>query len=190
MRRSSARIRPRCDGPARRSGKGPMPRSSKDACWRLRQELRAARRAAVFASPWQQRESSREEHTRYPSRSFTYRRRASEGLMRLPQVILAAAISLGCAAAEAAASPLIPMPSVAFPHANSGIDTVRWRYRHSRPFFWSGRGDTVGRGDADAAFSSSSAARSLNSAVPPAGSEIFRLDPPRRRGWVDPPPPR
>ena len=108
--------------------------------------------------------------------------------MRLPQVILAV-ISLGCGAAEAAASPLIPMPSGAFPQANSGIDTVRWRHRHSWPFFWSGRGDGVGRGDTDGS-SSSSATRALNSAIPPTGSEIFRLDLPRRRGWVDPPPPR
>src|SRR5262249_41597206 len=60
-----------------------------------------------------------------------------EGLMRLPQVILAAAISLGDAAA-AAASSLIPMPPGAFLHANSGIDAVRWRHRHSRPFFGAG----------------------------------------------------
>jgi hypothetical protein len=106
--------------------------------------------------------------------------------MRLPQVILAAAISFGCAAAEAAASPLIPMPSGAFLRANSGIDTARWRYRR---FFWSGRGDSVGRGDTDGS-SSSRATRSLNSAAPATGSEIFRLDRPRRRGWVDPPPPR
>ena len=108
--------------------------------------------------------------------------------MRLPQVILAV-ISVGCGAVEAAASPLIPMPSGAFLHANSGIDTVRWRHRHSRPFFWSGRDDSVGRGNTDAS-GSNGAARSLNSAIPPTGSEIFRLDLPRRRGWVDPPPPR
>jgi hypothetical protein len=109
--------------------------------------------------------------------------------MRALQVVFAAAIFLGCATAEAAASPLIAMPSDAFLHANSGIDTVRWRHRHSRGFSWSGRGDSVGRGDTDG-FSSSTVTRGLNSAVPPAGSEIFRLDVPRRRGWVDPPPPR
>ncbi|HET9247802.1 MAG TPA: hypothetical protein VFO15_18505, partial [Xanthobacteraceae bacterium] len=74
----------------------------------------------------------------------------------------------------------------AFLRANSGIDTARWRYRR---FFWSGRGDSVGRGDTDGS-SSSRAMRSLNSAAPATGSEIFRLDRPRRRGWVDPPPPR
>lgn len=78
------------------------------------------------------------------------------------------------------------MPSGAFLQTNSGIDTVRWRYRR---FFWSGRGDSVGRGDTDAS-GSSSTARSRNSAMPPMGSEIFRLNLPRRRGWVDPPPPR
>jgi hypothetical protein len=78
------------------------------------------------------------------------------------------------------------MPSGAFLRANSGIDTARWRYRR---FFWSGRGDSVGRGDTDG-FSSSSATQNLNSAVPATSSEIFRLDRPRRRGWVDPPPPR
>jgi len=91
--------------------------------------------------------------------------------------------------AQAAASPLIPVPSDAFLQANSGIENVRWRHRHHRGLFWSERGDTVGRGDADA-FSPSSGARSLNSAAPPARSEIFRFDPQRRRGWVDPPPPR
>src|SRR5262249_56482584 len=85
-------------------------------------------------------------------------------------------------------SPLILVPSGPFLQANSGIENVRWR-RHHRGFFWSERGDTVGRGDADA-FSPSSGARSLNSAAPATGSEIFRLDRPRRRGWVDPPPPR
>jgi hypothetical protein len=106
--------------------------------------------------------------------------------MRARQAFLAAAIFCACAAAQAGASPLIPMPSGAFEHANSGIDTARWRYRR---FFWSGRGDSVGRGDTDGS-SSSRATRSLNSAAPATGSEIFRLDRPRRRGWVDPPPPR
>jgi hypothetical protein len=106
--------------------------------------------------------------------------------MRARQAFLAAAIFCACAAAQAAASPLIPMPPGAFLHANSGIDTARWRYRR---FFWSGRDDSVGRGDTGG-FSSSRATRSLNSAAPATGSEIFRLDRPRRRGWVDPPPPR
>src|SRR5262249_56602102 len=75
-------------------------------------------------------------------------RRASEGLMRLRQVILAAAIFLGGAAGEAAASPLIQMPPGVFLHANSGVDTVRWRHRYARPFFWSGRGGVGPRGDA------------------------------------------
>jgi hypothetical protein len=78
------------------------------------------------------------------------------------------------------------MQSGAFEHANSGIDAARWRYRR---FFWGGRGDSVGRGDPDGS-GSRSATQSLNSAVPATGSEIFRLDRARRRGWVDPPPPR
>jgi hypothetical protein len=160
-----------------RGDKGRMPRSSKDP-GRLRQELRAARGA----------KSVKPRGTYSVSLAFFHMLSCQrEGLMRLPQVILAAAISLACAAAEAAASPLMPMPSGIFLHENSGIDTVRWRHR--RPFFWSGRGASVGRGDTDGS-SSSGAARSLNSAVPPTGSEIFRLDLPRRRGWVDPPPPR
>jgi hypothetical protein len=107
--------------------------------------------------------------------------------MRARQAFLAAAIFCACAV-QAAASPLIQVPSGAFLQANRGIENVRWR-RHHRGFFWSERGDTVGRGDADA-FSPSSGARSLNSAAPATGSEIFRLDRSRRRGWVDPPPPR
>ena len=107
--------------------------------------------------------------------------------MRACQAFLAAAIFCACAV-QAVASPLIRVPSGPFLQANSGIENVRWR-RHHRGFFWSERSDTVGRGDADA-FSPSSGARSLNSAAPPARSEIFRFDPPRRRGWVDPPPPR
>jgi hypothetical protein len=58
--------------------------------------------------------------------------------MRALQVVFAAAIFLGCATAEAAASPLIAMPSDVFLHANSGIDTVRWRHRHSGYFFGAG----------------------------------------------------
>jgi hypothetical protein len=108
--------------------------------------------------------------------------------MRAPELILAAGIFVACAAAEAAASPLIPMPASASLRTNSEIETVRWRYRHYRGF-WGGRGDSIGRGDTDG-FSSSSATRSPNGAIPPARSEIFRLDLPRRRGWVDPPPPR
>ena len=109
--------------------------------------------------------------------------------MRARQALFAAAIFCAGAAQAAAASPLIPVPSGAFLQASSGIDMVRWRHRHSWPFFWSGRGNSVGRGDTDGS-SSSSATRSLNTATPPTGSEIFRLDLPRRRGWVDPPPPR
>ena len=62
-------------------------------------------------------------------------------------------------------------------------------HRHHRSSFWSGRGDTVGRGDTGGSITAS-ATRSLNGATPPVHSEIFRLDLPRRRGWVDPPPPR
>ncbi|OLB74963.1 MAG: hypothetical protein AUI16_13055 [Alphaproteobacteria bacterium 13_2_20CM_2_64_7] len=108
--------------------------------------------------------------------------------MRAAKLILAAGIFVACAAVEAAASPLIPMPASASLRSDSEIETVRWRHRHDS--FWSGRGDsTVGRGDTDG-FSLSSATRSVNSATPPVRSEIFRLDLPRRRGWVDPPPPR
>src|SRR5262249_53594599 len=106
--------------------------------------------------------------------------------MRARQAFLAAAIFCACAA-QAAASPLIGVPSGAFLQADRGIENVRWR-RHHRGF-WSERGEIVGRGDADA-FSLTTGARSLNSAAPPARSEIFPFDPPRRRGWVDPPPPR
>jgi hypothetical protein len=104
--------------------------------------------------------------------------------MRAPQLILAADIFVGCGAAGA--SPLIPTRSEAWLRSDSGIETVRWRHRHRS--FWSDD-STVGRGDADSS-NSPSATRSPNGAIPPARSEIFRLDLPRRRGWVDPPPPR
>ena len=94
--------------------------------------------------------------------------------MRARQAFFAAAIFCACAA-QAAASPLAPVPSGAFLQANSGIENVRWRHRHHRGFFWSERGDPVGRGDTDA-FSPNSGARNLNSAIPPPGSEIFRRD--------------
>jgi len=106
--------------------------------------------------------------------------------MRAPELILAAGIFVGCGAAGAAASPLIPMRSDALLRSDIGIETVRWRHRHRS--FWSGD-STVGRGDADGS-NSATPTRSLNGAIPPARSEIFRLDLPRRRGWVDPPPPR
>jgi hypothetical protein len=109
--------------------------------------------------------------------------------MRVRQIVCAAAIFLGCSAAQAAASPLIAVSSGTFLHTDRGIDTVRWRYRHRRDFYWSGRGDSVGPADTDA-YGASGAVRSPNTAAPRAGSGIFRLDPPRRRGWVDPPPPR
>jgi hypothetical protein len=109
--------------------------------------------------------------------------------MRARQAFFAVAIFLGCAAVDAAASPLIPVPSGAFLQANRGLDTVRWRHRRYRDFFWRERGDTVGRSDADA-FSSGIPARGQTSSVLPPSSEIFGLNPPRRRGWVDPPPPR
>jgi len=159
-----------------------------------RQSMHAAERQSMHAAP----SCSRHDAAKTVKPRGTYSvsfaffhscRRASEGLMRLRQVILAAAIFLGGAAGEAAASPLIQMPPGVFLHANSGVDTVRWRHRYARPFFWSGRGDSVGRSDTDGS-SSNRAARSLNSAIPPTGSEVFRLDLPRRRGWVDPPPPR
>jgi hypothetical protein len=102
--------------------------------------------------------------------------------MLAPQLILAAGIFVGCGATGA--SPLIPTRSEAWLRSDSGIETVRWRHRHRS--FWSGD-STVGRGDADTS-NSASATRSPNGAIPPARSEIFRLD--RRRGWVDPPPPR
>jgi hypothetical protein len=106
--------------------------------------------------------------------------------MRACQVAFAAAIFLG-GAADAAASALIAPPSVAILDANSRTETVRWRHRRYRDFSWSGRGDSVGRGETEG-FSANSA-RGPNGAVPSADSEIFRLDVPRR-GWVDPPPPR
>jgi hypothetical protein len=108
--------------------------------------------------------------------------------MRACQVAFAAAIFFG-SAADAAASALIAPPSAAVLHANSGTEAVRWRHRRYRDFSWSGRGDSFGRGETEG-FSANSAARGPNGAVPSAGSEIFRLDVPRRRGWVDPPPPR
>jgi hypothetical protein len=104
--------------------------------------------------------------------------------MLAPQLILAAGIFVGCGAAGAAASPLIPMRSDALLRPDTGIETVRWRHRS----FWSGD-STVGRGDPDGS-NSATPTRSLNGATPPVRSEIFRLDLPRRRGWVDPPPPR
>src|SRR5262249_56452917 len=96
-----------------------------------------------------------------------------------------------------AAAPLSRAPPGVFPKEKRGLDKVRWRHRHYRDFFRRERGDTVGRSGADA-FSSSTPARGLTSSVappstssvPPPSSEIFRLNPPRRRGWVDPPPPR
>jgi len=108
--------------------------------------------------------------------------------MRARQVAFAAAIFFGDAA-DTTASPLLVPPSAAVLHASSGVETVRWRHRHHRGFFWSGRGDSVGRGGNDG-FSASTATRGPNGAVPSAGSEIFRLGQPRRRGWVDPPSPR
>jgi hypothetical protein len=108
--------------------------------------------------------------------------------MRAREVAFAAAIVLS-GAADATALPLIAPPSAAVLHANGGTESVRWRHRHNRGFSWSGRGDTVGRGESDG-FSASTATPGLNGAAPSAGSEIFRLDQPRRRGWVDPPPPR
>jgi hypothetical protein len=104
--------------------------------------------------------------------------------MLAPQLILAAGIFVGCGAAGA--SPLIPMRSGALLRSDTGIETVRWRHRHRS--FWSGD-STVGRGDSDGS-NSATPTRSLNGVTPPVRSEIFRLDLPRRRGWVDPPPPR
>jgi hypothetical protein len=108
--------------------------------------------------------------------------------MRAREVAFAAAIVLS-GAADATALPLIAPPSAAVLHASSGIETVRWRHRHNRGFSWSGRGDSVGRGESGG-FTASTATPGLNGAAPSAGSEIFRLDQPRRRGWVDPPSPR
>ena len=108
--------------------------------------------------------------------------------MLAAQLILAAGIFVGCGAVGAAASPLMPMRSDALLGSDTGIETVRWRHRHRS--FWSRRGDsTVGRGDADGS-NSAGPTRSLIGAVPSGRSEMFRLDPPRRRGWVDPPPSR
>jgi len=104
------------------------------------------------------------------------------------QVALAAAILLGGAMAQAGAAPLIPLPLRAFLQSKEGVEVVRWRHRHYRDF-WSGRGDGAERGDSDSS-SPSSTMRSLNSAAPPTGSEIFGPQFRRRGGWVDPPPPR
>jgi hypothetical protein len=105
------------------------------------------------------------------------------------QVLFAAAILLGGAAAQAAASPPIALPLGAFLQSKEGVEAVRWRHRHSRDSFWSGRGDGAERGDSDSS-SASSPMRSLNSASPPTGSEVFGPSFRRRGGWVDPPPPR
>jgi hypothetical protein len=105
------------------------------------------------------------------------------------QVLFAAAIFLGGAAAQAGAASLIPPPLRVFLQSNQGVEAVRWRHRHYRDSFWSGRGDGAERGDSESS-SASSTMRSLNSATPPAGSEIFGPSFRRRGGWVDPPPAR
>jgi len=102
--------------------------------------------------------------------------------MRARQVAFAAAIFFG-SAAHATASPLIAPSSAAVLHANSDTEVVRWRHRRHRDFSWSGRSDGVDRGETDG-FSTSPVTRSPTGARPAAGSEIFRLDVPRRRGWV------
>jgi hypothetical protein len=102
------------------------------------------------------------------------------------QLVVAAVILLGGAAAQAGAAPPILLPVDAFLQSNHAVETVRWRHRHYRDFFWSGRAD---RDDSDAS-NSSSTMRSLNSATPGAASEIFGPQFRRRGGWVDPPPPR
>jgi len=105
------------------------------------------------------------------------------------QVVFAAAIFLGGAAAQAGAAPLIPLPLRAFLQSNQGVEAVRWRQRHYRDSFWNGRGNGAERADSESS-SASSPMRSLNSATPPTGSEIFGPSFRRRGGWVDPPPPR
>jgi len=102
------------------------------------------------------------------------------------QVVFAAAIFLGGTAAQTGAAPLIPPPLRAFLQSNQGVESVRWRHRHYRDSFWSGRGE-AGAGDSSSA---SSTMRSLKSATPGTGSEIFGPQFRRRGGWVDPPPPR
>ena len=96
-----------------------------------------------------------------------------------------------CQVALAAAifAPLIPLPLRAFLQSKEGVEVVRWRHRRYRDSFWSGRGDGAERGDSESS-SASSTMRSLNSAAPPTGSEIFGPQFRRRGGWVDPPPPR
>jgi hypothetical protein len=108
--------------------------------------------------------------------------------MRAREVAFAAAIFLS-GAADATASPLLAPPSAAVLHANGGTESVRWRHRHDGGSSRSRRGDSLGRGETDG-FSASTATPGPKTAVPSAGSEIFRLDQPRRRGWVDPPSPR
>ena len=102
------------------------------------------------------------------------------------QVVFAAAIFLGSTAAQTGAAPLTPPPVRAFLQSNQAVETVRWRHRHYRDSFGSGRGD-MGNSDSSSA---SSAMRSLKSATPGTGSEIFGPQFRRRGGWVDPPPPR
>src|SRR5207247_2354428 len=80
-----------------------------------------------------------------------------------------AAIFLAGTAAQVAAAPLIPPPLPAFLQSNQGVESVRWRHRHYRDSFWSGRGEA---GDGDSS-SVSSTMRSLKSATPGTGSEIF-----------------
>jgi hypothetical protein len=105
------------------------------------------------------------------------------------QLVVAAAILLGGAAAQAGAAPPILRPPGAFLQSNYAVETVRWRNRHYRDFFWNGRGGGADRGDSDPS-NSSSTMRSLNTATPGVASEIFGPQFRRRGGWVDPPPPR
>src|SRR5262245_43775984 len=120
MRRSSARIRPRCDGPAAQGGQRAHAAQRQECLLALATGAGSCtrrRRVRVMMAA----KSVKPRGTYSVSLAFFHMLSCQrEGLMRLPQVILAAAISLGCAAA-AAAAPLIPMPPGLFSHANSGI---------------------------------------------------------------------
>src|SRR6266403_4586066 len=63
----------------------------------------------------------------------------ARGLMPARQLVVAAAILLGGAAAQAGAAPPILRPPGAFLQSNHAVETVRWRHRHYRDFFWNGR---------------------------------------------------
>jgi hypothetical protein len=100
--------------------------------------------------------------------------------MRTSQIILAATLFWGLAAAEAAGLPLMCGLSVPALQLNTDIETVRWRHRYRQEFWSDRRAESGGRDDTDALGS--------NGANRLSAPEIVRPDPRRRRGWIDPPP--